>query len=122
MCAHYTKSATLLSPTTHYLPLPLLAGINKFHLTDTTPPSHYHPPPPTCVCRHSAGINKFYLTDTGSKPPMQGVLEDYIASGLVEYTFDTKVRAQRSYACLRTPSHHAPCLWRVVYPAAQAQL
>lgn len=44
----------------------------------------------------TAGINKFYLTDTGSKPPMQGVLEDYIASSLVEYTFETKVRSAPS--------------------------
>lgn len=32
---------------------------------------------------------KFYIFDTGSEPPMRGVLEDMIASGLVEYSFLT---------------------------------
>lgn len=51
-----------------------------------------HPDVREWIFYHRAvGINKFYLTDTGSQPPMQSVLEDHIQSGLVEYTYDTKV-------------------------------
>ncbi|PSC73229.1 hypothetical protein C2E20_3340 [Micractinium conductrix] len=35
----------------------------------------------------SVGVRKFYLFDTGSKPPLTTVLDDAVASGLVEFHY-----------------------------------
>lgn len=37
---------------------------------------------------------KFYVFDTGSDPPMEPVLEDLIASGLVHYSYLTNTTTQ----------------------------
>lgn len=63
-------------------------------LTPHPPPrAHRLPPDEHCDIREwvlhhaSLGVRRFYVWDTQSAPPMRGVLEDLVASGLVAYEY-----------------------------------
>ena len=43
---------------------------------------------------HKIGVEHFYISDNGSNPPLQAILQDYIAKGLVVYTYDRRQKPQ----------------------------
>jgi hypothetical protein len=58
----------------------------------------------------SLGVGKFYLFDTQSAEPMQPILEDLIASGLVHYTYVTNTSTNFR---LKPPSSGRSYNWQV---------
>jgi hypothetical protein len=65
----------------------------------------------------SLGVGKFYLFDTESNPPMEPVLEDLIASGLVEYSYVTNASEVLSKHGLQPEREGRSINWqRHIYP------
>lgn len=50
----------------------------------------------------AVGVDKFYLVDTGSAIPMRSAMEDYIAAGIVDFSYDNNIPA--------APGTHGPQL------------